>query len=276
MNLQEYGFIPRIKWYSSIADTWDMTGKGARKRILHFIKHSLHDYPETRDFPAIDGVSVMSPYLHFGQISARQIWHRVFEAEQSAGLMSTGKRAQAYLRQLAWRDFACHLLIHFPHTTNRPLYEKYRRFPWRKNRKLLEAWQRGETGYPIVDAGMRQLWQSGWMHNRVRMIVASFLTKDIRVHWLEGARWFWDTLVDADLANNTMGWQWVAGSGADAAPYFRIFNPVTQSTRFDPEGDFIRRWVPELKYLDNQYIHKPWNACSRRNQARENLPGTSA
>lgn len=260
LALKDYGLIPRIKWYSGIAGSWDMTGSGARKRIRHFIRHSLQDYPRDRDFPAVDGVSAMSPYLHFGQVSARQIWHWVTEAEQSAGRMTPGTEAQAYLRQLVWREFGYHLLFHFPHSTNKPLYDKYRHFPWRKNARLLGAWQRGETGYPIVDAGMRQLWQTGWMHNRVRMIAGSFLTKDILVTWLEGARWFWDTLVDADLANNTMGWQWVAGSGADAAPYFRIFNPVTQGTLFDPEGEYIRQWLPELKKLDRQYIHSPWEA----------------
>lgn len=258
--LDEFDLVPRIKWYTSIADTWDMSARGGEKRITRFIRNSLHDYHENRDYPALDGVSAMSPYLHFGQLSARQIWHRVMQAEQSAGRISPGRGAQAYLRQLVWREFAGHLLFHFPHSADKPLYDKYRRFPWRKNGKLVQAWQKGETGFPIVDAGMRQLWKTGWMHNRVRMITASFLTKDMLVHWLEGAKWYWDTLVDADLANNTMGWQWVAGSGADAAPYFRIFNPVTQSARFDPEGTYIRQWIPELDRLDRKYIHKPWEA----------------
>lgn len=260
LALQENGLVPRSQWYTTIQDTWDMSEAGARKCTRHFIKHSLHNYSRDRDYPALDGVSGMSPYLHFGQVSVRQIWHRVTEAEQSAGRMSPGRNAQAYLRQLVWREFAYHLLFHFPHSANQPLYEKYRQFPWRKDQKLLRSWQKGETGYPIVDAGMRQLWQTGWMHNRVRMITGSFLTKDILVSWLEGAKWFWDTLVDADLANNTMGWQWVAGSGADAAPWFRIFNPVTQSIRFDPAGDYIRQWLPELKNLDRKYVHSPWTA----------------
>ncbi|MCG8324561.1 MAG: FAD-binding domain-containing protein, partial [Thiotrichales bacterium] len=190
----------------------------------------------------------------------RQIWHRVLQHEKAHGRIKAGKQALAYLRQLVWREFAAHLLYHFPHTQRQPLREEFRHFPWRKNRRRLRAWQQGQTGYPIVDAGMRQLWRTGWMHNRVRMIVASFLVKDLLIDWQTGAEWFWDTLVDADLANNTLGWQWVAGCGADAAPYFRIFNPVTQSEKFDPEGHYIDRWVPELRGLAAPWIHQPWRA----------------
>jgi deoxyribodipyrimidine photo-lyase len=170
---------------------------------------------------------------------------------------------QAFLRELGWREFAHHLLFHFPHTTDRPLRPEFARFPWRKDPRVLKAWQRGQTGYPLVDAGMRELWATGWMHNRVRMIVGSFLVKDLLLPWQEGARWFWDTLVDADLANNTLGWQWTAGCGADAAPFFRIFNPVSQGQKFDPHGDYIRRWVPELARLPARWIHKPWAAPPR-------------
>lgn len=255
-----FGLVPKIKWYKTIYDTWDMSSAGALNRIRIFFRNSVQSYPTDRDFPAIDGISRISPWLHFGQISTRQIWHMVHEYEQNQGRITPSKAVQSYLRQLIWREFACHLLFHFPHTPDQPLYEKFKQFPWQKNKKYLTAWQKGMTGYPVVDAGMRELWQTGWMHNRVRMITGSFLVKDLLIHWREGAKWFWDTLVDADLANNTMGWQWVAGCGADAAPYFRIFNPVTQGERFDPEGMYVKRWIPELSALDIKYIHKPWQA----------------
>jgi deoxyribodipyrimidine photo-lyase len=173
----------------------------------------------------------------------------------------TNTSIDTYLREIGWREFAHQLLFHFPDTTDQPLRPEYARFPWRTDRKKLRAWQRGRTGYPIVDAGMRQLWHTGWMHNRVRMIVGSFLVKDLLIPWQEGAAWFWDTLVDADLANNSLNWQWVAGCGADAAPYFRIFNPVTQAEKFDPDGEYVRRWVPELCDLPAPWIHKPWQAA---------------
>jgi deoxyribodipyrimidine photo-lyase len=164
------------------------------------------------------------------------------------------------LRELGWREFAYHLLHHFPHTTQRPLRQQFARFPWRKDSKGLQAWQRGRTGFPLVDAGMRELWTTGWMHNRVRMVAGSFLVKDLRISWIDGANWFWDTLVDADLANNTLGWQWVAGCGADAAPYFRIFNPVSQGEKFDPDGAYVRRWIPEIAGLPDKWVHRPWMA----------------
>jgi deoxyribodipyrimidine photo-lyase len=172
--------------------------------------------------------------------------------------MSEG--AESYLRELGWREFAYHLLHHFPETPERPLRAEFERFPWEDDPQGLRAWRQGRTGYPIVDAGMRQLWRTGWMHNRVRMIVASFLVKDLRIPWQQGAAWFWDTLVDADLASNTLGWQWTAGCGADAAPYFRIFNPVSQGQKYDPEGDYVRKWVPELAKLTPKWVHKPWEA----------------
>jgi deoxyribodipyrimidine photo-lyase len=200
----------------------------------------------------------MSPYLHFGEISPRFIWSAV----SKAGAITHGATAGAetYLRELAWREFAYHLLYHFPETINRPLRSEFDKFPWIADKQALKAWQKGLTGYPIVDAGMRELWHTGWMHNRVRMIVASFLVKDLLISWREGAGWFWDTLVDADLANNTLGWQWTAGCGADAAPYFRVFNPVLQGEKFDPDGDYVRKWVPELAKLPNKWLHQPWTA----------------
>jgi deoxyribodipyrimidine photo-lyase len=196
----------------------------------------------------------LSPHLHFGEISIRQVWHGLLDRRTSA------ESLRVFASELGWREFAHHLLFHFPHTPEQPLRKQFADFPWKSDRDNLRAWQRGRTGYPIVDAGMRELWHTGWMHNRVRMIVASFLVKDLLIPWQEGAAWFWDTLVDADLANNTLGWQWTAGCGADAAPYFRIFNPVSQGERFDPNGDYVRRWIPEIHALPNKWIHKPWEA----------------
>jgi deoxyribodipyrimidine photo-lyase len=193
----------------------------------------------------------------------RRVWYEIRKVQgKRAAEGERGWRTgpEDYLRQLGWREFAHHLLYHFPHTAEQPLREQFARFPWRRNKKDLTAWRKGLTGYPLVDAGMRELWATGWMHNRVRMVAGSFLVKDLRLPWLEGAKWFWDTLVDADLANNTLGWQWVAGCGADAAPYFRVFNPVSQSERFDPKGEYVRRWIPEIARLPNRWIHKPWQA----------------
>jgi deoxyribodipyrimidine photo-lyase len=213
-------------------------------------------YASDRDRPYMRGTSRLSPHLHFGEIGPRQIWATVSPALAAPGVLADG--AEAFLRELGWREFAYHLLFHFPLTPDEPLRSGFGRFPWGPSREALRAWQRGETGYPIVDAGLRELWATGWMHNRVRMIAASFLVKDLLQPWQVGARWFWDTLVDADLASNTLGWQWVAGCGADAAPYFRIFNPVTQAGRFDPTGAYVRRWLPELARLEAPGVHAPW------------------
>jgi deoxyribodipyrimidine photo-lyase len=213
-----------------------------------------------RDHPGRAGTARVSPHLHFGEISPRQVWHRV-EAHVAADRRDGVVRgAETFLRELGWREFAYHLLYHFPHTPEAPLRPNFAAFPWAHDPSALRAWQRGRTGYPIVDAGMRELWNTGWMHNRVRMIVASFLVKDLLLPWQAGAQWFWDTLVDADLANNTLGWQWVSGCGADAAPYFRIFNPVSQGPKFDATGGYVRRWVHELASLPNAWIHQPWDA----------------
>jgi deoxyribodipyrimidine photo-lyase len=188
------------------------------------------------------------------------VWAVVEEGERIAGRLTMAAAASGFLRQLVWREFAHHLLFHFPRTTDSPLRPEFERFPWRDDPALLARWQRGETGYPIVDAGMRELWVTGFMHNRVRMIAASFLIKHLLQDWRHGAKWFWDTLVDADLANNTMGWQWTAGCGADAAPYFRIFNPISQGERFDPDGAYVRKWLPVLTAMPSAFIHAPWRA----------------
>jgi deoxyribodipyrimidine photo-lyase len=204
-------------------------------------------------------VSRLSPHLHFGELTPRQVWYAVQTAADTRRSSGLARAAAAYLRQIGWREFAFHVLHHWCDTPEQPLRPAFAQFPWRKNyAELLQAWQRGQTGYPLIDAGMRELWASGWMHNRVRMVVASFLVKNLRIPWQEGARWFSDTLVDADLANNTLGWQWAAGCGADAAPYFRIFNPRLQGEKFDPDGVYVRRWLPELARVPRRYVHAPW------------------
>ena len=232
---------------------------GAWERLEAFLDGPVAEYDGARDRPDVDGTSVLSPYLRFGELSPRQVWHAVHGA--AAGQRKTQRGTEAFLRQLYWREFAYHLLFHEPQTVEQPLRPEFAAFPWRTDKKALKAWQEGMTGYPYIDAGMRQLWHTGWMHNRVRMAVASFLVKDLLIPWRDGAKWFWDTLLDADLANNnTLGWQWTAGCGADAAPYFRVFNPVTQGERFDPKGAYVRQWVPEIADLPDKLIHRPWAA----------------
>ncbi len=259
-KLSDLQLMPAIKWYAGMKEDWQPGEAGAHAELKNFLDENGIRYLDGRDTPSIRATSRMSPYLHFGEISPRRIWHAV--QKKSAQRKESGwiRQAEGFIRQIYWREFAYHLLYHFPQTTDHPLRKHFERFEWKKDAKLLKAWQKGNTGYPIVDAGMRELWHTGWMHNRVRMITASFLVKDLLIHWLEGARWFWDTLVDADLANNTLGWQWVAGCGADAAPYFRIFNPFTQGEKFDGEGLYVRRWCPELAQLPNKWIHRPWEA----------------
>ena len=253
LSVAALNLLPSIDWAAGLRETWKPGEAQAKKRLELFIDQSLKSYPEQRDYPYDDGTSLMSPYLHHGEISPRTIWH--FVREKGA---SHQDAATSYLREIAWREFSYHLIHHFPETPIKNLKSKFDAFPWSSDEAALEKWQKGKTGYPIVDAGMRQLWHTGWMHNRVRMIVASFLTKHLLLPWQEGARWFWDTLVDGNLANNTMGWQWSAGSGADAQPFFRIFNPITQGERYDPEGAYVRRWIPELEAVPDKYIHKPW------------------
>ncbi len=235
LPLAALGLLPRPPW----ADGWDRLwrpGEAGAQAALRRFRARLARYPAGRDRLAESATSVLSPHLHFGEISVRQAWHA-----------AAGAHGEAFRRQLGWRDFGAHLLWHFPHSPEEPLQPRFAAFPWRDDPAGLRAWQRGRTGYPLVDAAMRQLWRTGWMHNRARMVAGSFLVKHLRLPWQEGARWFWDTLVDADLANNTLGWQWTAGCGADAAPYFRIFNPERQQRRFDPDQAYIRRWLPELR-----------------------------
>ncbi|MET0532762.1 MAG: deoxyribodipyrimidine photo-lyase [Steroidobacter sp.] len=248
--------LPKIQWDAGLAQTWTPGESGALKQLRDFARH-ISNYPSGRDRPDLEQTSRMSPHLHFGEIGPRQIVAALRRHELHA---AQSKGASSYLRQVGWREFAHHLLFHFPETTDEPLDKRFAKQRWARSRANLKAWQRGATGIPLVDAGMRELWRTGWMHNRVRMIVASWLAKNLQINWLAGARWFWDTLVDADLANNTLGWQWVAGCGADAAPYYRIFNPVLQAKRFDPHRRYIRQWLPEIGRLPDRWIHQPWAA----------------
>jgi deoxyribodipyrimidine photo-lyase len=258
-TIESLALLPALDWPSGLAAAWTPGEHEALRRLERFTDRAVEDYSSRRDEPGTSGTSRLSPHLHFGEIGPRQIWHAVRRAAQARGRHFSWRDSQ-FLTEVGWREFAYHLLYHFPHTPEQPLRANFARFPWQSSRVLLRAWQRGATGYPIVDAGMRELWRTGWMHNRVRMITASFLVKDLLLPWSEGARWFWDTLVDADLASNTLGWQWVAGCGADAAPFFRVFNPVTQGTRFDAAATYVRRWVPELAALPDHWIHEPWAA----------------
>jgi len=248
---------PRLGWDEEFWEHWQPGEAGACEALEVFIDGALQGYSEDRDRPDRVGTSRLSPHLHFGEIA---VW-RVAHALQQARSAANARHVDAHIRELGWREFAYHLLHHFPQTPNENLNPRFDQFNWAQvDDAALQAWQQGRTGVPIVDAGLRELWATGYMHNRVRMIVASYLCKHLRYHWLEGARWFWDTLVDADLANNTLGWQWTAGTGADASPYFRVFNPVTQAQRFDPKAEYIARWVPELRALPVKQRFAPWLA----------------
>ncbi len=259
-SLDGLALLPRLGWAAGIARSWTPGSGAAQAALGRFLQEGFADYADARDRPGVIGTSRLSPHLHFGEIGPRQVWHALRRGADAGELPRTWRDSQ-YLAELGWREFAHHLLYHFPHTAEAPLRPAYARFPWREDGAGLRAWQRGLTGYPIVDAGLRELWHTGWMHNRVRMIAASFLVKDLLISWRAGARWFWDTLVDADLASNTLGWQWVAGCGADAAPYFRIFNPVSQGDRFDAQGGYVRRWLPELAGLPDAWLMQPWAAA---------------
>ncbi len=252
--LDSWRLLPtRPDWAGGLRATWTPGEAGAQTRLRRFTQDALQDYAAQRDVPGVDGTSMLSPHLHFGEISPVQVWHAV------QAMPASGSRT-SFLREVLWREFSYHLLWHHPDLPDQPLNRAFAAMPWRSDPAGLRAWQRGQTGIPIVDAGMRQLWQTGWMHNRVRMVVASFLVKHLLLPWHDGEAWFWDTLVDADLANNAASWQWVAGCGADAAPYFRIFNPVLQGRKFDPDGAYVRHFVPELARLEDRAIHAPWEA----------------
>lgn len=268
-RLEDFQLQPVPDWAGGLRSRWWPGEAGATACLKRFLAEAFADYERDRNRPDLPGTSSLSPFLHFGEVSPRQIWRALTKTEMDRpdrrgkeSLPGRSWRQSQFLAELGWREFSHHLLYHFPHTPTQPLRSEFARFRWRNDPAWLRAWRRGRTGYPFVDAGMRELWATGWMHNRVRMVVASFLVKDLLIPWQEGARWFWDTLVDADLAQNTLGWQWTAGCGADAAPYFRVFNPVSQGEKFDPAGAYIRRWVPELAALPNQWIHCPHTAPS--------------
>ncbi len=246
---------PEPDWAAEFPALWRPSEAGARDRLARFLQRPLADYSVARNDPGTEGSSGLSPHLHWGEISARQVWQAALGA---AGGDEEG--ARPFLNEVLWREFSLHLLWHRPEMPEAPLRPVFARFPFAPDPALLRVWRRGRTGYPIVDAGMRQLWRLGWMHNRVRMVAASFLVKHLLQPWQDGSAWFWDTLVDADLANNSLSWQWIAGSGLDAAPYFRVFNPVAQGEKFDPAGRYVRRFVPELARLPDRWIHRPWEA----------------
>jgi deoxyribodipyrimidine photo-lyase len=253
LSIDDLGLAPNRPWDAAFFDPPEPGESGAHRELDRFVQGALHRYQRGRDMMAEEGTSRLSPRLAFGELSPGQVW-------RAAQPLAIGSDGETYLRELGWREFAYHLLFHFPDTPTQPLRPEFAAFPWRDDPVRLRAWQRGQTGYPLVDAGMRQLWATGWMHNRARMVVGSFLVKHLLQPWQRGAEWFWDTLVDADLASNTLGWQWVGGCGADAAPYFRVFNPVLQGLKFDPEGVYVRRWVPELAGLAAPWVHQPWEA----------------
>lgn len=263
-SVDDLRLMPDIHWYDGMAKEWTPGEAGAAARLEHFLAEGLRNYSEGRDRPDQRFVSRLSPHLHFGEISPNAVWHAAKRYETDDEL---AEQVDKFHTELGWREFSYHLLYYFPNLPQENLQAKFDRFPWREDDEALETWQRGQTGYPIVDAGMRELWQTGYMHNRVRMIVGSFLVKNLLLDWREGEAWFWDTLVDADLANNSAGWQWIGGCGADAAPYFRIFNPVSQGRKFDPDGNYVRKYVPELSGLSNKFIHAPFEASAAELEA---------
>jgi deoxyribodipyrimidine photo-lyase len=254
LTVDDLQLLSPLNWQDKLASHWCIGEKGAQARLNDFMAQGVDDYQVQRDYPARENISRLSPHLHFGEISPGQVWHAASPGD------SDFSNREHFRRELGWREFSYHLLFHFPEMPEENLKPRFDRFPWLGEGAGLSAWQRGETGIPLVDAGMRELWQTGFMHNRVRMITGSFLVKNLLLDWRLGAQWFWDCLVDADLASNSAGWQWVAGSGADAAPYFRIFNPVTQGKRFDSAGEYVRRYLPELAHLPDRYVHCPWDA----------------
>ncbi|MBC6415017.1 MAG: deoxyribodipyrimidine photo-lyase [Bdellovibrionales bacterium] len=252
-HLEDLKLLPHLNWHKKIESHWEIGEEGAKKRFYHFLKKDLSSYKKGRNVPAKNSVSRLSPYLHFGQISPHQLWDKIPDRESDSNSIH-------FCRELAWREFSYNQLYHNKDLSHKNLNSKFDRFPWIKKESYLRAWQKGQTGIPLIDAGMRELWETAYMHNRIRMLVGSFLVKNLLLDWRQGERWFWDCLVDADLANNSASWQWIAGCGYDAAPYFRIFNPISQAQKFDPEGIYIRQFVPELKKLKAPYIFSPWDA----------------
>ena len=254
-DLDDWGLLPtKPDWAGGFRERWTPGETGAMRRLTNFLDGAAGGYKEGRNFPAKAVTSNLSPHLHIGDIGPRQIWH------ETLSRLGWTADTEVFLKELVWREFAYHVFYYLPDLPTTPMYERFAEFPWEQDATALQAWQQGRTGYPMVDAGMRELWQTGHMHNRVRMVTASFLVKHLLLPWQDGEAWFWDTLVDADLAVNAFSWQWVAGCGADAAPYFRIFNPITQGAKFDPDGDYIRTYVPEIAKLPDKHLFTPWEA----------------
>jgi len=261
-DLSDLELLPKTPdWAARFGTYWHPGEQGAQANLNRFIAERARGYAQGRDFPALNKVSRLSPHLQMGEISPRQVMSAIVRASFTGDLSE--QDAQKFKAELGWREFSAHLLFHNPDLVDVEFQPKFRAFPWHRDDGLLHAWQKGQTGYPIIDAGMRELWATGYMHNRVRMVVASFLVKHLRQDWRLGRDWFWDTLVDADVASNTASWQWVAGCGADAAPYFRVFNPMIQASKFDPEGHYIRQWVPEIAKLPNKHLAAPWLASEK-------------
>jgi deoxyribodipyrimidine photo-lyase len=258
-DLDALDLLPKINWYTEIEAQWHPGERGAADRLQRFINDAATSYQDARNLPAVKGTSLLSPHLHFGEISPNQAWYAIHGAFEN---VFDNKDLDVYLSELGWREFSYYLLFHWPEIQHKNFNSKFDHFTWRSSPKDLKAWQLGQTGIPIIDAGMRELYQTGYMHNRVRMVVGSFLVKNLLIDWRHGERWFWDTLLDADMASNSAGWQWVAGSGADASPYFRVFNPLLQGEKFDKEGEYVKQYCPELSKLPKKYIHKPWEAPS--------------
>jgi deoxyribodipyrimidine photo-lyase len=257
MELTSLKLIPNIEWYKEIEVQWQPGEEGAANKLQRFINEAATSYQEARNVPAVKGTSLLSPHLHFGEVSPNQAWYAIQGAFENA---FDNKDLDVYLSELGWREFSYYLLFHWPEIQHKNFNAKFDFFQWRTSPEDLKAWQFGNTGVPMIDAGMRELYQTGYMHNRVRMVVGSFLVKNLLIDWREGERWFWDTLLDADMASNSAGWQWVAGSGVDAAPFFRIFNPILQGEKFDKDGEYVKKYCPELKRLPNKFVHKPWEA----------------
>ena len=257
LTIEDLSLIPKVHWFDEMEKLWKPGEVGAQEKLYDFLDDGLFGYKEGRNFPSQKNVSQLSPHIHLGEISPNQVWYAAKQKEDETGIE---KDLSHFLSELGWREFSYNLLYHFPTLPRENLQKKFDNFPWQENTDFSDKWKKGHTGYPIVDAGMRELWQTGYMHNRVRMIVGSFLVKNLLLHWHEGEKWFWDCLIDADLASNSASWQWVAGSGADAAPYFRIFNPISQGIKFDPEGEYTKKFLPELKDLPIKYLYSPWEA----------------
>lgn len=255
-DVNDLKLLPKISWHDKLKKYWNIGEESALQRLDAFLNEGLNGYKEGRNFPYKLNVSRLSPYLHFGEISPNYVWYKL----QLSNGLGYSNDTDHFCSELGWREFSYYLLYYFPNLPKQNLNSKFDAFPWSQDLNILKCWQKGKTGIPIVDAGMRELWQTGYIHNRVRMIVGSFLVKNLLLHWNHGERWFWDCLLDADLANNSASWQWIAGCGADAAPYFRIFNPIIQGEKFDKNGDYTRRFVPELKNLPDKYLFKPWAA----------------